>query len=139
MTDRPNFDEYIMDIAQLAAARSTCDRARVGCVLVQDRYIIAAGYNGAPSGMPHCDDYGHKMVDGHCIRTIHAEQNAVAQAAMHGAPTKGATAYVTHLPCISCAKLLIAAGIATVVYAAGYGDGDSAKMLTAAGVFVCKL
>lgn len=137
--NRPDFDTYVMDIAHLAAARSTCDRARVGCILVQDRYIIATGYNGAPSGMPHCDDYGHLLVDGHCIRTIHAEQNAVAQAAMHGVSTMGATAYVTHMPCVSCAKLLIAAGIANVVYAEGYGDGDGARMLTAAGVFICKL
>ncbi len=136
---RPSFDEYIMGIAHQVAARSTCDRARVGCVLVRERTIIATGYNGALSGMPHCDDVGHMMTGGHCIRTVHAEQNAVAQAARNGVSTAGATAYITHVPCYACAKLLVSAGVSAVVCDLDYGNDDSIRLLYMAGIIVQKV
>lgn len=131
---RPSWDEYFLQIAFTVAQRSTCDRAHVGCVLVRDRRILATGYNGAPAGLPHCDDVGHLMVDGHCVRTLHAEQNALIQAALHGVSTEGATAYVTHQPCLTCAKMLINAGIRRVVYAGNYPDEYSRSFLDAARV-----
>lgn len=136
---RPSWDEYFLQIAFTVAQRSTCDRAHVGCVLVRDRRILTTGYNGAPTGLPHCDDVGHLMVDGHCVRTLHAEQNALIQAALHGVSTEGATAYVTHQPCLTCAKMLINAGIRRVVYAGNYPDEHSRSFLDAAGVELIRL
>ncbi|MFO7631520.1 MAG: dCMP deaminase family protein, partial [Caldilinea sp.] len=97
------------------------------------------GYNGAPAGLPHCDDVGHLLVDGHCVRTLHAEQNALIQAALHGVGTEGATAYVTHQPCLTCAKMLINAGVRRVVYAGNYPDDHSRQFLDAAGVELVRL
>ena len=131
---RPSWDEYFVQIAFTVAQRSTCDRAHVGCVLVRDRRILTTGYNGAPAGLPHCDDVGHLIIDGHCVRTLHAEQNALIQAALHGVGTEGATAYVTHQPCLTCAKMLINAGVRRVVYAGNYPDEHSRSFLDAAGV-----
>ncbi len=131
---RPSWDEYFLQIAFTVAQRSTCDRAHVGCVLVRDRRILTTGYNGAPAGLPHCDDVGHLMIDGHCVRTLHAEQNALIQAALHGVGTEGATAYVTHHPCLTCAKMLINAGVRRVVYAGNYPDDYSRQFLAAAGL-----
>ncbi len=132
--ERPSWDDYFMDIAFTVAQRSTCDRAHVGAVLVRDRRILTTGYNGAPVGSPHCDDVGHLMVDGHCVRTLHAEQNAIIQAALHGVSTEGATAYVTHQPCITCAKMLINSGVRQVVYAGNYPDENSRTFFAEAGV-----
>ena len=131
---RPSWDDYFLQIAFTVAQRSTCDRAHVGCALVRDRRILTTGYNGAPAGLPHCDDVGHLLVDGHCVRTLHAEQNALIQAALHGVGTEGATAYVTHQPCLTCAKMLINAGIRRVVYAGHYPDPLSRSFLDAAAV-----
>lgn len=131
---RPTWDEYFMDIAFAVAERSTCDRAHVGALLVRDRRILATGYNGAPAGLPHCDDVGHLMVDGHCVRTLHAEQNAIIQAALHGVGIGGATAYVTHHPCLTCAKMIINAGIKRVVYAGNYPDEYSRQFFEQAQV-----
>lgn len=131
---RPTWDEYFMQIAFTVAQRSTCDRAHVGCVLVRDRRILTTGYNGAPAGLPHCDDVGHLMVDGHCVRTLHAEQNAIIQAALHGISIEHASSYVTHQPCLTCAKMLINAGIRRVVYAGNYPDEHSRRFLAEAGV-----
>ena len=131
---RPSWDEYFLQIAFTVAQRSTCDRAHVGCVLVRDRRILTTGYNGAPAGLPHCDEIGHLLVDGHCVRTLHAEQNALIQAALHGVGTEGATAYVTHQPCLTCAKMLINAGVRRVVYAGNYPDDYSRQFLVAASV-----
>ena len=131
---RPDWDNYFLDIAFAVAERSTCDRAHVGAVLVRDRRILTTGYNGAPSGLPHCDDVGHLMVDGHCVRALHAEQNAIIQAALHGISIGGATAYVTHQPCLTCAKMLINSGIVRVVYAGNYPDDISRQFLNAARV-----
>jgi len=113
---RPEWDTYFMKIAQDVAARSTCDRAFVGAVLVREKRILTTGFNGSPAGLPHCEEVGHLMMDGHCVRTIHAEANAIIQAALHGVSTKDSTCYVTHFPCLSCAKMLINAGIMRLVY-----------------------
>ena len=131
---RPTWDEYFMDIAFTVAQRSTCDRAHVGAVLVRDRRILTTGYNGAPAGLPHCYEVGHLMVDGHCMRTLHAEQNAIIQAALHGVSIEGATAYVTHQPCLTCAKMIINAGVRRVVYAGNYPDEHSVHFLQIASV-----
>jgi len=131
---RPSWDEYFMQIAFTVAQRSTCDRAHVGCVLVRDRRILTTGYNGSPAGLPHCDDAGHLIVDGHCVRTLHAEQNAIIQAALHGVGIQNATAYVTHQPCLTCAKMLINAGISRVIYAGQYPDDYSRQFLAQANV-----
>ena len=131
---RPSWDEYFMQIAFTVAQRSTCDRAHVGCVLVRERRILTTGYNGAPAGLPHCDEVGHLLIDGHCVRTLHAEQNAIIQGAVHGVSISGATAYVTHQPCLTCAKMLVNAGIRRVVYAGTYPDEYSRHFLDAAGV-----
>lgn len=101
-------------MAWLASKRSTCPRASVGCVIVSDRQVVSTGYNGSVAGKPHCTDEGCIVEDGHCIRTVHAEINALAQAARRGVSTSGAIAYVTHTPCISCGKALAAAGITEV-------------------------
>ncbi len=108
---RQSWDEYFFQIAQVVAGRGSCDRLRVGCVLVGDKRIIATGYNGSIPGAPHCDDVGHQLLNGHCVRTIHAEINAIANAAKMGVSTRGTTAYVTHTPCYSCFKALVSAGV----------------------------
>lgn len=118
---RPDWDSYFMDMARKVAERSTCDRAHVGCVLVRDNRVLATGYNGSVSGMPHCDDVGHDVVNEHCKRTIHAEMNAIIQCAIHGVSSKGAIVYVTHYPCYDCAKALVNAGVLVVNYEQTYG------------------
>lgn len=118
--ERPSWDEYFMQNAELVAVRASCDRLSVGCILVQDNRVIANGYNGSISGHEHCDQVGHLMHDGSCKRTIHAEMNAILQCANNGVSTKGATAYVTHYPCPDCMKHLAQAGIARVVYGEPY-------------------
>jgi dCMP deaminase len=125
---RPDWDSYFMKIAAAVSERSTCDRALVGCVLVLDKRILTTGFNGSPAGQEHCDEVGHLMVDEHCVRTIHAETNAIIQAALHGVSTRGATCYVTHFPCINCTKALINAGIARIVYDQAYRIGENAMM-----------
>ena len=114
--ERQTWDAYFLDLAGHASTRATCDRLHVGCVLVRDRDVIATGYNGSVSGLPHCDDAGHDMEDGHCVRTVHAEMNALCMSARNGHSTRGATAYVTHYPCWLCFKLLSQSGITRVVY-----------------------
>jgi dCMP deaminase len=115
-----------MKIALAVSERSTCDRASVGCVLVLEKRILTTGFNGSPMGQPHCDEAGHLMVEGHCVRTIHAETNAIIQAALHGVSTKGSSCYVTHFPCINCTKALINAGIVRLVYASAYRIDENA-------------
>lgn len=109
----------------MVAQRSTCDRAQVGCVLVRDNRILTTGYNGSVTGLGHCDELGHMMVDGHCIRTLHAEQNAIIQAALHGISTRGSIAYITHFPCVTCTKMLINAGVDRVAYFDDYNNSRS--------------
>ncbi len=123
---RPDWDSYFMKIASAVSERSTCDRAFVGCVLVLDKRILTTGFNGSPAGQPHCDDVGHLLVEGHCVRTIHAETNAIIQAALHGVSTRGCTCYVTHFPCINCAKVLINAGITRLVFSVSYRQDPNA-------------
>lgn len=113
---RPSWDEYFLEIAKVVATRSTCGRANVGAVIAKNKVILSTGYNGAPRGLPHCDDIGHEIVDGHCIRTIHAEANAIAQAARNGTAIEGATMYLTVSPCYDCFKMIINAGIKDVMY-----------------------
>ena len=131
---RPSWDDYFIKIAFDVAERSTCDRAHVGAVVVRDRRILTTGYNGAPAGLAHCDEVGHLLIDGHCVRTLHAEQNAIIQAALHGVNTAESTVYVTHQPCLTCAKMIINAGIRRAVYAGNYPDENSRRFLTEAGI-----
>lgn len=138
-TARPSWDEYFMGLARLAATRGTCDRKRVGCVLVRDRAVLATGYNGSLRGTPHCDDVGHQMEDGHCTRTVHAEQNAVCQSARHGVKLDGATAYVTCAPCPICFKTLVAAGVIRIVFGEPYRNKRLFEEAKAAGVLVEEL
>lgn len=134
---RPDWDSYFMKIAAAVSERSTCDRALVGCVLVIEKRILTTGFNGSPAGQEHCDEGGHMMVDGHCVRTIHAETNAIIQAALHGISSKGAICYVTHLPCINCTKVLINAGISRIVYREYYRiDENAIAFLKAAKIEV---
>ncbi|MDK8281271.1 MAG: deaminase [Peptoniphilus lacrimalis] len=124
---RKSWDEYFMEITRLVAQRSTCDRAFVGCVLVNsDHRIVSTGYNGTASGNPHCIDVGHRMRDGHCIATIHAEMNALLYCAKEGIPAKGSICYVTHFPCLNCTKALIQAGISAIYYHEAYRVDDYA-------------
>lgn len=136
-TPRPSWNEYFMEIARLVATRSTCQRRQVGAVLVRDKRILSTGYNGVPSGMEHCDAVGclreslgipsgerHEL-----CRGVHAEQNAIIQAAKHGISIDGATLYCTHSPCLICAKMLVQAGIRKAFYAEGYEDSRTFEML----------
>jgi dCMP deaminase len=124
---RPDWDTYFIDIATVVATRSTCDRASVGAVIVRDKRILTTGFNGSPSGQPHCDEVGHLIIGGHCARTIHAELNAIIQAALHGISLRGATCYLTHFPCHGCAKALANAGVVRVVYKEGYRIDPNAE------------
>jgi dCMP deaminase len=134
---RPSFDEYFMEIARLVSKRSTCLRRKVGCVVVREKRILSTGYNGAPAGLPHCADVGclrerlgvnpgerHEL-----CRGLHAEQNAIIQAALHGVSIKGSTLYCTNFPCSICMKMIINAGIEKVVYLDGYPDELSRRLL----------
>lgn len=142
--DRPSWEEYFMDIARLVARRSTCLRRQVGAVLVKDKNILATGYNGTPSGITHCAETGClreqlKVPSGErheLCRGLHAEQNAIIQAARHGVNIADATLYCTNSPCIICTKMLINAGIRRVVYLDGYPDRLSIDMLREAGIAV---
>lgn len=130
MSDRKPWENYFMDIAELVASRSTCDRALVGCLIVNnDNRIIATGYNGSPYGNSHCDDIGHTMRDNHCIATIHAEMNALLYCAREGIAVKDCKIFVTHFPCLNCTKALIQAGIKKVYYKNDYRIDDYAVEL----------
>ena len=141
---RPSWDEYFMEITRLVARRSTCLRRQVGAVLVKDKNILATGYNGAPSGVAHCLDVGclrEKMNipsgERHELcRGLHAEQNAIIQAAKHGTNIDGATLYCTTMPCIICTKMIINAGITKVIYGEGYADELAREMITEAAIEV---
>jgi dCMP deaminase len=139
---RPSWDEYFMEIVEVVRTRSTCLRRRVGAVLVKDKRILCTGYNGAPRGMVHCLDRGclreelnvpsgerHEL-----CRGLHAEQNAIIQAATNGIGIDGSTLYVSHFPCVLCAKMLINAGVTRIVFAREYPDELSASLLREAGV-----
>lgn len=141
---RPSWDEYFMEIAHTVSKRATCDRGRSGCVIARERQILVTGYVGSPTGLPHCDDAGHQMKkvlheDGHitmhCVRTVHAEQNAICQAARLGISIDGATLYCRMTPCRVCAMLIINCGIKRVVCEKKYHAGsESEQMFAEAGV-----
>lgn len=141
---RPSWDEYFMEVTRAIAKRATCDRGRSGCVIAKDKHILVSGYVGAPAGLPHCDDVGHQMkkvvhengkVTQHCVRTVHAEQNAICQAAMRGISISGATLYCKMTPCRTCAMLIINCGIIRVVCEKRYHAGsESEEMFKEAGI-----
>lgn len=122
MRERATWDQYFMRIAAEIATRATCDRKHVGAAIVRDRSILATGYNGSIRGLGHCDEEGHLMEEGHCVRTIHAESNAIIQAARNGVRIDGAGIYVTASPCFSCFKMIANAGIVRIVYREFYRD-----------------
>jgi len=119
---RASWDEYFMNIAHEVASRSTCERKFVGAVIVRDKTILSTGYNGSIRGLPHCDEVGHMMEDDHCVRTIHAEMNAIIQAAKNGTAIAGGTMYVTASPCWNCFKAIANAGIVRIVFGEFYRD-----------------
>ena len=138
MNKRPDWDEYFLKLAMLASERSTCPRMHCGCVFVKNKNVITTGYNGSIPGDDHCDEVGCLIVDNHCIRTVHAEMNALVQAAKHGNAVEGATAYVTNMPCTTCSKALIAAGIKRVVVFSDYHDTLATDFFVKAGVKIDK-
>lgn len=141
---RPTWDKYFMEIAGVVAKRATCDRGRSGCVIARNKQILVTGYVGAPVGLPHCDEVGHQIktitnedgtVSKHCVRTAHAEQNAICQAAKIGASINGSTLYCKMTPCSTCAKMIINAGIKRVVCQKKYHAGkETEEMFKMAGV-----
>ena len=144
---RPDWDTYFMDIAELVSRRSTCLRRAVGAGLVRDRRILATGYNGAPSSLQHCLDIGClreqlKVPSGErheLCRGLHAEQNVIIQAALHGVSTRGSTLYCTNQPCVICAKMIINAGIVRIVIRESYHDRLAEEMLREAAISVVKI
>ncbi|MCK9268355.1 MAG: cytidine/deoxycytidylate deaminase family protein [Alkaliphilus sp.] len=143
---RPSWDEYFIEIAEVVKTRSTCLRRQVGAIIVKDKQILSTGYNGAPTGLKHCEETGclreqlevpsgerHEL-----CRGLHAEQNAIIQASLHGVKIEGATIYVTTQPCVVCAKMIINSGIKRVVYRGDYPDKLSARMLEESGITVQK-
>lgn len=141
---RPGWDRYFLDLCEAVAKRATCDRGRSGCVIVKNKRIMTTGYVGAPAGLPHCDEIGHDMrkvfddsgnVTQHCVRTLHAEQNAIIQAAKFGIPLDGASLYCKMTPCRVCAMMIINAGIKRVVCEKRYhADKDTIQLFKKAGV-----
>ena len=143
LVKRPSWDEHFMQMAELTAQRSTCLRRHVGAVIVQDKHVVATGYNGAPKGVAHCAEMGGCLREKMGIpsgerhelcRALHAEQNAIIQAATLAQSIEGASIYITHQPCIICAKMIINAGIKRIVVKEGYPDEMSVKMLDEAGL-----
>jgi dCMP deaminase len=141
--ERPSWDEYFMRIARLTAERSTCLRRKIGAVIVQNKQIVATGYNGAPKGLAHCDEQGGCLREQLGIpsgerhelcRALHAEQNAIIQAATSGLSIEGATIYITNQPCVICAKMIINAGIRKIIVENGYPDELAVRMLAEAGL-----
>jgi dCMP deaminase len=143
--DRPSWDDYFMQITHLVASRATCLRRKVGAILVRDKRILSTGYNGPPAGVPHCDELGGCLRDKFNVpsgerhelsRAVHAEQNAIIQAAVHGFSIKGATLYATNQPCSLCTKMLVNAGIREFVISDGYPDELAVEIMKQAGVVV---
>ena len=136
MPKRPDWDEYFLKLAMLASERATCPRMHCGCVLVKDKNVISTGYNGSIPGDEHCEDAGCMMVDNHCVRTVHAEMNALIQAARRGHGVEGASAYITNMPCTTCAKALITAGVKRVVIFSDYHDTMAEQFFGKANVAI---
>jgi dCMP deaminase len=146
--ERPSWDEYFMGIAKLTSERSTCLRRKVGSVIVKDKQVIATGYNGAPKGISHCDEMGGCLREKlgvpsgerhELCRALHAEQNAIIQAATSGQSVDGATIYITHQPCVICAKMIINAGIRKIIVNEGYPDDLSVEILDEAGLKIVNM
>jgi len=134
---RPSWDDYFMAAAKLISTRSSCDRLHAGAILVKDKRIIATGYNGSPPGLKQCNEVGHLLEEGHCVRTIHAEHNVLLQAAVQGGiSTIGSTLYTLYNPCIHCAKYVVACGVKRVVIGIIYRNDKSVDYLKEAGVEV---
>ncbi len=131
---RLDWDHYFMEIAKTVSTRGTCDRKFVGAVIVRDRRILSTGYNGSVAGMPHCDEVGHLMEDGHCIRTLHGEANAIIQAARNGVMLEGSSLYTTASPCWPCFKLISNSGVKRVVYGEFYRDDRIHDVAKAIGI-----
>ncbi len=131
---RVSWHEYFMNIAEQVATRSTCSRKHVGAVIVRDRTILSTGYNGSLRGAPHCDEVGHDLENDHCVRTVHAEANAVAQASKHGIRIDQAEIYVTASPCLTCFKLIANCGITKIYYKEFYRDERITEYAKLAGV-----
>ena len=131
---RVGWDHYFMNIARQAASRSTCDRKFVGAVIVRDRTILSTGYNGSIRGMPHCDEVGHDLENGHCVATLHAEANAIIQAAKNGVNISGSELYTTASPCWNCFKLIANAGIRRIYYGEFYRDEKSLRIAGQIGI-----
>lgn len=142
MNARPSWDEYFLDMARVIASRSTCLRRQVGALLVRDKRVLATGYNGAPAGLPHCEEVGCRRAElgvasgagWELCRGLHAEQNAIIQGALHGVSVQDATLYCTTQPCVICAKMLINAGVKRIVYEGEYADELALEMLQQAGM-----
>jgi len=141
---RPSWDDYFMEVADAISKRATCDRGRSGCVIARDKQLLVTGYVGSPQGLPHCDDVGHQMkkiihedghITQHCVRTVHAEQNAICQAAKRGISIDGATLYCRMTPCRTCAMLIINCGIVRVVCENRYHSAEESEdMFKQAGI-----
>jgi dCMP deaminase len=138
-TGRVDWDQYFMRIAQQVATRATCDRKHVGALIVRAKNILATGYNGSIGGLGHCDEEGHMLEDGHCVRTIHAEANAIIQAAKNGVRIEGGTAYVTASPCWGCFKMIANAGLVRIVYGEFYRDQRIFEFAQRLGIELCKV
>lgn len=134
---RPSWDDYFMAITRIVATRGTCDRLYAGAVLVKDNRIVSTGYNGSPPGLPQCDEAGHLLEEGHCVRTIHGEHNALLQAAViGGSSTKGSTLYTLYSTCIHCAKYVVASGVKRIVIGKIYRNEQVLEYLQEAGLEV---
>ncbi|HET6372713.1 MAG TPA: dCMP deaminase family protein [Candidatus Polarisedimenticolia bacterium] len=131
---RVDWHTYFMNIARETATRATCDRKHVGAVIVRDKTILSTGYNGSIRGMPHCDEIGHEMENGHCIATLHAEANAIIQAAKNGVNISGGEMYTTASPCWSCFKLIANSGIVRIYYGEFYRDERSLSVAKRLGI-----
>ncbi len=131
---RVSWENYFMNIAKEVATRATCDRKKVGAVIVRGRTILSTGYNGSLRGLPHCDEVGHEMENGHCTRTVHAEANAIVQAARHGVRVEGSEIYITASPCYNCFKLIVNAGIIKIYYGEFYRDERITKLAKQLGL-----
>lgn len=131
---RSSWVEYFTQMSQLVASRSTCPRRSVGAVLVRDHRVIATGYNGAPSGQPHCSEAGCVMENNHCVRTIHAELNALLQCARYGIATQGVDLYCTDMPCRDCARSLVQSGIARIYYIRPYDSPETLDLAACTGI-----
>lgn len=139
ISKRPNWDEYFLKLAMLVSERATCPRMHCGCVLVRDKRILSTGYNGSIPGDEHCEDAGCIIEDNHCVRTIHAEMNAIIQCSIHGVSTQGASAYITNMPCTNCAKALIGAGIKEIVIFSDYHNTKAEDFFNKASITIRRL